>query len=127
LHANTTLVDRVDPATPLSLSSQPATGLSALAPAQRAGAQRLRAWPIATLWCEAEFGHDRGHSGHHRKICSASTVAIDPEPTCLALAASTSDPVRNGWNCCGGAVDARSSTNRTSHDWDTTPFQQFQR
>jgi len=41
LHANTTLVDRVDLATPLSLSSQPATGLSALAPAQRAGAQRL--------------------------------------------------------------------------------------
>ena len=28
-------------ATPLALSSQPATGLSALAPAQRAGAQRL--------------------------------------------------------------------------------------
>ena len=28
-------------ATPLPLSSQPATGLSALAPAQRAGAQRL--------------------------------------------------------------------------------------
>jgi hypothetical protein len=47
--------------------------------------------------------------------------------TCLALAASTFDPVRNGWNCCGGAVDARSSTNRASHDWDTTPFQQFQR
>src|SRR5215469_6635302 len=43
LHANSTLVDRVDLATPLSLSSQPATGLSALAPAQRAGAQRLRA------------------------------------------------------------------------------------
>ena len=43
LHDNTTLVDRVDLATPLSLSSQPATGLSALAPAQRAGAQRLRA------------------------------------------------------------------------------------
>ena len=41
LHANTTLVDRVDLATPLSLSSQPATGLSALAPAQRAEAQRL--------------------------------------------------------------------------------------
>jgi hypothetical protein len=30
-------------ATPLSLSSPSATGLSALAPAQRAGAQRLRA------------------------------------------------------------------------------------
>src|ERR1700755_1764683 len=44
LLANTALVDRVDLATPLSLSSQPATGLSALAPAQRAGAQRLRAW-----------------------------------------------------------------------------------
>src|ERR1700752_1439596 len=41
LLANTALVDRVDLATPLSLSSQPATGLSALAPAQRAGAQRL--------------------------------------------------------------------------------------
>jgi hypothetical protein len=42
-HANPTLVDRVDLATPLSLSSQLAPGLSALAPAQRAGAQRLRA------------------------------------------------------------------------------------
>ena len=41
LHADSTLVDRVDLATPLSLSSQPATCLSALAPAQRAGAQRL--------------------------------------------------------------------------------------
>jgi hypothetical protein len=41
LHANSTLVDRVDLATPLSLSSQPATGPSVLAPAQRAGAQRL--------------------------------------------------------------------------------------
>src|ERR1700756_2555655 len=36
------LVDRVDLATPLSLSSQPLP-LSVLAPAQRAGAQRLRA------------------------------------------------------------------------------------
>ena len=43
LHADSTLVDRVDLATRLSLSSQPVTGLSALAPAQRAGAQRLRA------------------------------------------------------------------------------------
>ena len=42
-NANSTLVDRVDLATPLSLFSQLATGLSALAPAQRAGAQRLRA------------------------------------------------------------------------------------
>jgi hypothetical protein len=39
LHA----ADRVDLATPPSLSSRPAAGLSALAPAQRAGAQRLRA------------------------------------------------------------------------------------
>src|SRR6267142_2967170 len=38
---NSALVDRVDFATPLSLSSRLATGLSALAPAQRAGAQRL--------------------------------------------------------------------------------------
>ena len=37
LHANSTLVDRVDLATPLSLSSQLATGPSVLAPAQRAG------------------------------------------------------------------------------------------
>src|ERR1700755_56626 len=41
LLANTALVDRVDLATKLSLSSRPTTGLSALAPAQRAGAQRL--------------------------------------------------------------------------------------
>ena len=37
LHANTTLVDRVDLATPAIAVSQPAAGLSALAPAQRAG------------------------------------------------------------------------------------------
>ena len=37
LHANSTLVDRVDFATPLSLSSQRLPGPSALAPAQRAG------------------------------------------------------------------------------------------
>jgi hypothetical protein len=37
LHANSTVVDRVDLATPLSLTSQPATGPSTLAPAQRAG------------------------------------------------------------------------------------------
>jgi hypothetical protein len=43
LHANSMVVDRVDLATPLSLTSQPATGPSTLAPAQRAGAQRLRA------------------------------------------------------------------------------------
>src|SRR5436309_866345 len=41
LHANSALVDRVDFATPLSLSSRSVTSLSALAPAQRAGAQRL--------------------------------------------------------------------------------------
>jgi hypothetical protein len=38
---NGALVDRVDFATPLSLSSRSVTSLSALAPAQRAGAQRL--------------------------------------------------------------------------------------
>ena len=38
---NSALVDRVDVATPLSLSSRSVTSLSALAPAQRAGAQRL--------------------------------------------------------------------------------------
>ena len=38
---NSPLVDRVDFATPLSLSSRSVTSLSALAPAQRAGAQRL--------------------------------------------------------------------------------------
>jgi hypothetical protein len=41
LRANNTLVDPVDLATLLSLSSQPTTGPSVLAPAQRAGAQRL--------------------------------------------------------------------------------------
>ena len=67
LHADSTLVDRIDLATPLSLSSQPATCLSALAPAQRAGAQRLRALtqsgqlPAASRWIGlheglAEFG-----------------------------------------------------------------------
>jgi hypothetical protein len=38
---NSALVDRVDFAASLSLSSRSVTGLSALAPAQRAGAQRL--------------------------------------------------------------------------------------
>src|SRR6267142_3717013 len=38
---NSALVDRVDFATPLTLSPRSVTGLSALAPAQRAGAQRL--------------------------------------------------------------------------------------
>ena len=38
---NSAPVDRVDFATPLSLPSRSVTGLSALAPAQRAGAQRL--------------------------------------------------------------------------------------
>ena len=51
LPANSTLVDRVDLATKLSLSSRPTTGLSALAPAQRAGAQRLCA-----LALRDEFG-----------------------------------------------------------------------
>ena len=37
LHANKTLINRIDLATPLSSSSRLATGLSALAPAQRAG------------------------------------------------------------------------------------------
>ena len=41
LHANSTLVDRVDLATAAIVVLS--TGLSALAPAQRAGAQRLRA------------------------------------------------------------------------------------
>jgi hypothetical protein len=42
LHANSTLVDRIDLATPLSLPSlDRLPALSALAPAQRAGAQRL--------------------------------------------------------------------------------------
>src|ERR1700756_1574287 len=50
LLANTALVDRVDLATPLSLSSRPATGLSALAPAQLAGAQRLCALAQAAVW-----------------------------------------------------------------------------
>jgi hypothetical protein len=43
LHADNTWADRVDLATAASLSSRPAAGLSALAPAQRAGVQRLRA------------------------------------------------------------------------------------
>jgi hypothetical protein len=38
---NSALVDRVDVATPLSLSPRSVTSLSALAAAQRAGAQRL--------------------------------------------------------------------------------------
>ena len=38
LHANSTLVDRVDLVTkPIAVLSRPTTGLSALAPAQRAG------------------------------------------------------------------------------------------
>src|SRR5262249_61378825 len=53
---NSALVDRVDFAAPLSLSSRSVTDLSALAPAQRAGAQRLCAMALlrhhyATLAC----------------------------------------------------------------------------
>ena len=43
LHANSTLVDRVDLATAAIAVLSTRTGPSALAPAQRAGAQRLRA------------------------------------------------------------------------------------
>ena len=44
-------------ATPLPLSSQPATSLSALAPAQRAGAQRLCALKTSGLsWRSATSG-----------------------------------------------------------------------
>ena len=43
---NSALVDRVHFATPLSLPSRSVTGLSALAPAQRAGAQRLCAMAL---------------------------------------------------------------------------------
>jgi hypothetical protein len=43
LHADNTRVDQLIEAAPLSMSSPSATSLSALAPAQRAGAQRLRA------------------------------------------------------------------------------------
>ena len=54
LHANSALVDRVDFATPLSLSSRSVTSLSALAPAQRAGAQRLCALALtAVSWMSA--------------------------------------------------------------------------
>ena len=58
LHADNTSADRVDLATSPSLSSRPATGLSALAPAQRAGAQRLCAMaPLrhADRRCECLF------------------------------------------------------------------------
>jgi len=44
---NSALVDRVDFATSQSLSSRSVTGLSALAPAQRAGAQRLCALALS--------------------------------------------------------------------------------
>ena len=80
LHANSPLVDRVDLTTPLSLSSQLATGLSALAPEQRAGAQRLRALSQNAVYLLTLLPLPE-HRGRHRNYWSASTVAIDPEPT----------------------------------------------
>jgi len=46
-------------ATPLSPSSPSATSLSALAPAQRAGAQRLCAMAHCVIHADAEFGRYR--------------------------------------------------------------------
>src|ERR1700756_4500523 len=69
---NTALVDRVDLATPLSLSSRPATGLSALAPAQRAGAQRLCAvTQNGHPPSHAKPSHRPAYRGHASGCCIA--------------------------------------------------------
>ena len=68
MHANTTLVDRVDLATPLSLSSQPTTGPRLLPP--RSGLERsdFVPWPDADLVPRQRlvgFGVERTHYARH--------------------------------------------------------------
>ena len=95
LHANGTLVDRVDLATPLSLSSQPATGLSVLAPAQRAGAQRLCALALRDIL--------------HRQMTSVATggiAEVDGQPSIVE--GDARDPERT-W---------RLRFERSSPNWD---------
>jgi hypothetical protein len=76
-NANTMLVNRVDLA-PLSMSSQPATGLSALAPAQRAGAQRLRAFALSdVLHRQPDLGRTE-HSGNWQTAECCRGDARDP-------------------------------------------------
>ena len=72
---NSALVDRVDFATLLSMSSRSVTGLSALAPAQRAGVQRLCAMARFDRSLRSGVGVDRTHRGHRE------TDAIDPLQT----------------------------------------------
>jgi hypothetical protein len=137
--ASGTLVDRVDLATLLSsLSSQPGTGTSALAPAQRAGAQRLcalaRTRPARPVRRRLFIGVDRKwpaafHAGAidpyrksrlrstHLRDCDDDDLAcsriISARATTTAAAtlpcACPDDTMRNGRACGGRSTYSRPS------------------
>src|ERR1700731_2201406 len=65
-------------ATPLSPSSPSATSLSALAPAQRAGAQRLCAVAHRVISLRCGIWSLSGHRGHGRTCCWLDPIANDP-------------------------------------------------
>ena len=71
---NSALVDRVDVATPLSLSSRSVTGLSALAPAQQAGAQRLCALAQLGPPVMSAFLPLLGTSGHGASLHPSALI-----------------------------------------------------
>src|ERR1700757_4343361 len=60
LHANSTLVDRVDLATPLSLSSQRLPAPRLLLPRSGLSRSDFVRWPIATFRFATEFDRYRG-------------------------------------------------------------------
>jgi hypothetical protein len=66
-------------ATPLPLSSQPATSLSALAPAQRAGAQRLCAMAPKAKWLGGPL--KSAVAANRTCLPQSSIGAFDPKAT----------------------------------------------
>src|ERR1700738_1418788 len=62
---------------PLLASFRLVKGLSALAPAQRAGAQRLCALPRSTGDRSAVFGSDQGKCGHAARLFRSSRLTHD--------------------------------------------------
>jgi hypothetical protein len=71
---NSALVDRVDFATLLSMSSRSVTGLSALAPAQQAGAQRLCALAQLGPPVMSAFLPLLGTSGHGASLHPSALI-----------------------------------------------------
>ena len=106
LHVNATLVDRVDLASPLSLSSQSAIGLSALAPAQRAGAQRLCALALRYILRRRANLVGNGvkrKSTHGRPLRKAFRLDANPkiEPWEIEWVGTLFDAAVSGWAVCG--------------------------